>query len=130
MKTPSMERVNHSEMWNLRMNQFVNVKGIVDSPNLWNNQNNTSNGHHVFFILDGCKDTSEGKGRGFFNEILKPELREIRKTLEAYTANTPIEDVENADACGVGYLNGSEWNLIVKVTSGNSQRMIKIDRFD
>lgn len=130
MKTPSSVTTSGSEMWNIQTNQFVNVKGIVNSPNTWDEQINPTNGHHVFFILDGCKDISEGKGRGFFNEILKPELREIRKTLEMYTANTPIEDSENADACGVGYLKGSDWNVTVRVTSGNSQRVIKIDRFD
>lgn len=44
---------------------------------------------------------SEGKGGGFFNEMLKPELREIRKILEAYMADAPIEEVENASACGL-----------------------------
>lgn len=130
LRTHSSTITSGSEMWNLQTNQFVNVNGIVNSPNTWDKQNNASNGHHIFFILDGCKDTSEGKGRGFFNEILKPELREIRKTLEVYTANTPIEDAENADACGVGYMKGSDWNLTVRVTSGKSQRVIKIDRFD
>ena len=130
MKTPSSTITSGSDMWNLQMNQFVNVKGIVNSPNTWDKQHNPTNGQHIFFILDGCKDTSEGKGRGFFNEILKPELREIRKTLEVYTANTPIEGIDYADACGVGYLNGSDWDLTIRVTSGKSQRVIKIDRFD
>ena len=130
MRTPSSVTTVGSEMWNLQMNQFINVKGIVNSPNTWDKKNSATNGHHIFFILDGCKDTSEGKGRGFFNEILKPELREIRKTLEVYTANTPIEDSENADACGVGYMKGSDWNLTIRVTSGKNQRVIKIDRFD
>ena len=130
MRTPSSTITSGSEMWNLQMNQFVNVKGIVNSPNTWDKQHNPTNGQHTFFILEGCKDTSEGKGRGFFNEILKPELREIRKTLEVYTANTPIEGVDYADACGVGYLKGSDWDLTVRVTSGKSQRIIKIDRFD
>ena len=62
--------------------------------------------------------------------MLKPELREIRKTLESYCANTSIEDSDNADACGVGFSKDSEWNLIVKVKNGNSSRLIKIDRWD
>lgn len=130
MKTPSSTITSGSKTWNIQMNQFVNVKGIVDSPNTWDKQHNPTNGYHIFFILDGCKDNSEGKGRGFFNEILKPELREIRKTLEVYTANTPIEGIDYADACGVGYLKGSDWNLTIRVTSGKNQRVIKIDRFD
>ena len=75
-------------------------------------------------------DASEGKGRGFFNETLKSELRQIRKTLEAYTATTAIEGADNATACGVGYSKDIEWNLTVKVTANNSTRTIKIDRWD
>lgn len=118
-----------SSDWNIPTNEFVKVNGITSSPNLWNNEGSNS-GNHVFFLIDGCKDLSEGKGRGFFNEMLKPELREIRKTLEAYMAQAPIEGVDNASACGVGYSKDNEWNLIVKVTSGSSTRLVKIDRWD
>jgi hypothetical protein len=116
--------------WNINMNSFVKVNGITTSPNLWGKEPVVHSGSHIFFLLDGCKDLSEGKGRGFFNEMLKPELREIRKTLEAYTANAAIDDAEKASACGVGYSKDSEWNLILRVTSGNSTRLIKIDRWD
>ncbi|MMZ57930.1 hypothetical protein D1872_198840 [compost metagenome] len=129
---PDISSTNYSSdnAWNVQLNSFVKVKGITNSPNLWNEEKVTHSGHHIFFLLDGCKDLSEGKGRGFFNETLKSELREIRKTLEAYTANTPIEDVENASACGVGYSKDSEWDLTLKITSNNSTRIIKIDRWD
>lgn len=119
-----------ADAWSVPVNTFTKVKGITESPNLWGENKVPHAGQHIFFILDGAKDTSEGKGRGFFVETLKPELREIRKTLEAYTASTSIEGVEEASACGVGYSKDSEWNLIVKVTANNSTRMIKIDRFD
>lgn len=115
--------------WNIS-NEFTKVNGITFSPNLWEEKQVTHSGSHVFFILDGCKDISEGKGRGFFNEMLKSELHEVRKTLEAYTANTPIEAVDKASACGVGFTKDSDWNLTLKVTSNNSQRLIKIDRWD
>lgn len=116
--------------WNVEANSFVKVNGITNSPNLWGNQPVEHAGTHVFFLLDGVKDLTEGKGRGFFNETLKPELRQIRRTLELFTANTPIEDADESTACGVGYSKDSEWNLTVKVTTGNSSRLVKIDRWD
>ena len=76
------------------------------------------------------KDLSEGKGRGFFNEMLKPEIREIRKTLEAYTAATPIANAEKASACGIGYTEDADWNLTVRVVMDNATRLISIDRWD
>ncbi|MEK8132980.1 hypothetical protein WMW72_34385 [Paenibacillus filicis] len=116
--------------WNVPVNGFVKVKGVTDSPNHWGEVKVAHSGHHIFFLLDECKDLSQGKGRGFFNEMLKSDLREIRKTLEAYTANAPIDEIESASACGVGYSKDSDWNLFVKVTSNNSTRLIKIDRWD
>lgn len=116
--------------WNIDSNTFVRVNGITTSPNLWGNSNAIHSGTHIFFLLDGCKDTSEGKGRGLFVETLKPEFHEIRKTLEAYMATAIIEDVDNASACGVGYSKDSDWNLVLKVTTDNVSRIIKIDRWD
>ncbi|MFB7157379.1 YfaP family protein [Lysinibacillus sp. NPDC056232] len=118
------------DSWSVQVNNFVKVNGITTSPNLWGEEPFSHSGSHIFFLLDGVKDTSEGKGRGFFNETLKADLRQIRKTLEAYTASTPIEGADHATACGVGYSKDHEWDLTVKVTTNNSNRVIKIDRWD
>jgi hypothetical protein len=115
--------------WGVSAN-FVKVNGIVNSPNTWGDKPVLQAGQHVFFLLDGCKDATEGKGRGFFNEMLKSDLREIRKTLESYMANTAIEGSEAASACGLGYSKDSEWNLILKVKSDLGVRFVKIDRWD
>jgi len=114
--------------WNVAMNQYHEVTGIVKSPNLWGDNPVTHAGDHTFFLIDGCKDTEEGKGRGFFNEMLKPELREIRKTLEAYTASTPVSG--EPTACGLGFSKVSEWNATVRVTSDVGVTEYKLDRWD
>ncbi|MGL4572660.1 MAG: YfaP family protein [Clostridium sp.] len=122
---------NSVEEWNLENDSFVQVNLVTKSPNLWGENNLEQFGNHIFFILDGCKDLSEGKGRGFFNEMLVSDLRQIRKTLEAYSSMTPIEEIEYATACGLGYSNNSEWNLILRVaTTDGGNKLIKIDRFD
>ena len=97
---------------------------------MWGENPYKRSGEHTFFLLKDCKDMTGGVGRGFFTEMLKGDLQEIRKTLDAYTASTPIEGEDEASACGVGYSKDKEWNLIVKVTTGNIVKMIKIDRFD
>lgn len=122
---------NSVEEWNLENDSFVQVNLVTKSPNLWGENNLEQFGNHIFFILNGCKDLSEGKGRGFFNEMLISDLRQIRKTLEAYSSMTPIEEIEYATACGLGYSNNSEWNLILRVsTTDGGNKLIKIDRFD
>ena len=97
---------------------------------MWGENPYKKSGEHTFFLLKGCKDMTGGVGRGFFTEMLKGDLQEIRKTLEAYTAATPSEGEEETSACGVGYSKDKKWNLIVKVTTGNTVKMIKLDRFD
>lgn len=123
-------KVQNGDVWNIKQNEFVKVKGITLSPNLWNNNDATNK--HVFFLLEGCKDNEEGKGKGFFNEMLISELKPIRKTLEAYMSNRIINRVDNASACGLGYSlsSNSDWNLTLKVKTKNSTRLILIDRFE
>lgn len=116
--------------WSLAPGLFANVSAIALSPNLWGQQPVEHAGTHVFFLLQDCQDTSEGRGRGFFVEHLKSELREIRKTLEAYTAATPIEGAAEADACGVGYSQEQPWNLTLRVTRAGLTQEYKIDRWD
>lgn len=114
---------------NSNSNKFVKVAGIIKSPNLWEEQQVIGAGDHTFFLLEDVKPEQENN-RGFFNEMLKSDLKSIRKVLEAYTAQTPIEGIENASACGVGYSKDQPWNLTVKVVTDTSTRLIKIDRFD
>lgn len=122
--------ITNGTAWGLELNQFYSVVGIVKSPNLWGDAPIDRAGDHTFFLIDGCKDTDQGKGRGFFNEMLKPDLREIRKTLEAYTANTPIMGAESASACGLGFSKDGEWNVALRVTSGAVVALYRLDRWD
>ena len=127
--TANSKKTETKETWGIS-NGFTEVAAIIPSPNMWGENPYKRSGEHTFFLLKDCKDMTGGVGRGFFTEMLKGDLQEIRKTLEAYTASAPIESEDEASACGVGYSKDKEWNLIVKVTTGNTVKMIKVDRFD
>ncbi|SPP30753.1 hypothetical protein [Brochothrix thermosphacta] len=116
--------------WNLEIGNFKTVNAIVKSPNLWDGKDAEESGNHTFFLLDGCHDKSKGKSRGFFNEMLRSDFKEINKILEAYTASTPIQGAEDATACGLGFSKESTWDLTLKVTADGLERLILIDRFD
>ena len=116
--------------WGLDVGKFYDVTGIVKSPNLWSEQPAAHVGDHTFFLIDGAKDGSEGKGRGFFNEMLRPELREIRKTLEAYTTRAPIAGADSATACGLGYSKDGDWGVTLRVSRGPVTALYKLDRWD
>ncbi|KXN75045.1 hypothetical protein CONCODRAFT_14381 [Conidiobolus coronatus NRRL 28638] len=122
--------ITSDDSWTAEASSFIKVKGITKSPNLWGDRQVLHAGNHTFFLLDGVRDTSEGLSRGFFNEHLRSELHEIRRTLEAFATNATIQGADNANACGLGYSKENEWNLVLKVASNNSTRIVKIDRWD
>lgn len=118
------------ESWTAAKNTFVEVTGITTSPNLWGKEPVPHAGNHTFFLLDGLKDTSEGLGRGFFNEHLKSEFREIRRVLEAYAATATIEGAEEATACGLGFSKDTPWDVTFRVTTAVGTQLVKVDRWD
>jgi hypothetical protein len=122
--------ITSDESWTAGQNTFVEVTGITTSPNLWGEKQAPEAGNHTFFLLKDVKDTSEGAGRGFFNEHLISELREIRRTLEHFAANATIEGADEASACGIGFNKDQDWNVTLKVTTGATTQLVKIDRWD
>ena len=116
--------------WNLSPGQWVQVTGVVPSPNLWGERPLQQHGQHIFFLLDGCRDTTQGVARGFFTETLRSEFHPIRATLEAYSAAATVAGAEEANACGIGMSNGTPWNLTVRVTTAQSVATYLIDRWD
>jgi hypothetical protein len=131
-KVPTgVRQANTGSSWNLVSGQWAKVTGIVDSPNLWAEPAAAMHGQHTFFLLEGCKDTAQSVGRGFFVETLRNEFRPIRSTLEAYAASAPIAGAEDATACGIGMTNTGPWDLVVRVTAKNGATLqYKIDRRD
>lgn len=116
--------------WSVTPGEFVDVTGIALSPNLWGDNPQPRHGAHTFFLLAGCKDEGEGKGRGLFTETLRSDLREIRSTLEAYMAQATIAGKDEASACGLGMSSGTPWNLTLRVTSEAGTAEYLIDRAD
>ena len=120
------------DSWGLRPGDFVKVTGIVRSPNTWRGGAITPiNGRHMFFLLEGCQDLKGGRGRGFFTEMLKSDLRPARATLEAYNASATIAGADEADACGLGMSDQAPWDLTLRVKFDSGiVATYKIDRWD
>ena len=106
--------------WNLAAGQWARVTGIVPSPNLWGERPLRQHGRHMFFLLEGCRDTGQGVARGFFTETLRGELHPIRSTLEAYTAAAILAGAEDAGACGIGMSDQAPWGLTLRVKKGDT----------
>lgn len=108
-------------IWNITSGEFVPVSMLMNSPNHWDG--NKSGNKHLFFILEGCKN--DEPVRGFFNEYLKPELNDIRKTIEVLGSKLKAQPTED-QLSGLGFSETIRNELTVRVT-GKTQRVFKIN---
>jgi len=116
--------------WNVRAGAWVPVTAIVASPNLWGERPLVQHGRHTFFLLEGCRDTTAGRGRGFFTETLRSDFHAIRSTLEAFNRTAVIAGADEAEACGLGMTDQKPWNLALRVTTANAVASYVLDRWD
>ncbi|MBK7828093.1 hypothetical protein [Nannocystis sp.] len=116
--------------WNVRAGAWVPVTAIVSSPNLWGERPLVQHGRHTFFLLEGCRDTAAGRGRGFFTETLRSDFHAIRATLEAFNRTAEIAGADEAEACGLGMTDQKPWNLALRVTTANAVASYVLDRWD
>ena len=120
----------NGKVWGLTPSTYVNVTGITLSPNYWQDEPLRHTGKHLFFLLEGCKDSNSTLGRGLFTEHLKAEFRPIRSTLEAHMARVKLKEVPTP-ACGVGInTTKQDWEIHLKVTTPSGVQNIHIDRWD
>lgn len=115
--------------WGLTPGAYVPVLGIAKSPNLWAGDDHKHFGDHTFFLLAGCRDDQQGRGRGFFTETVRGDLREVRQVLEAHLRAAEIEAVDQP-ACGLGFAADRDWQLTLRVQTPGGMRYVVIDRHD
>ena len=115
----STSTISSKELWGLNSNKFHKVNMILNSPNYW--ENNIGN-KHIFFMLEGAKNTSNV--RGFFNEFLKEELLSQKRVFEALAGKMKVEPADK-QLSGLGFSTTTKGEFICRV-EGNFSRMLKI----
>lgn len=110
----------NKEIWNLETNNFHKVNLVCNSPNHWGD-NNFGNKHYLFMV-DGCKPTETL--RGFHNENLNSELREIRKQMELLANAKQVEPTKNSLA-GLGFSSKCGESVLLKL-KGSHQRIVRV----
>lgn len=108
------------DVWDIKTNQFRKVSMIMKSPNHWDGKK--VGNEHLFFMLEGAKNPD--KARGFFNEYLKPELKNHRKVFEILGDKMKVDPSDN-QLSGVGFSSTQKNEVTVKVT-GNFDRIVKV----
>lgn len=113
--------------WNIETG-FNEVYGLSELPEHYNC--NTNNEHTHICVIKGMKDLiykDTPSGTALFPEILIPELREIRSTIEAYSNNDKLFGYDEYQACGLAITNGTV--LMVEFEDGNKIKYT-IDRYE
>lgn len=119
---------SYASHWNLTKG-YCEVTAVTLQPNMWQ-PGFEHQGKSAFFILKGCKDTTN-MASSLFPEVLKSELYEVRATIEAYSRQHKLSGFEEASACGLR-LQGNDmgWNHTFRVTSDLGVASYKLDRWD
>lgn len=109
-----------STEWGVTSHKWTPVNMVLLSPNHWDDQ--AKGNKHWFFVLDGC--VNPDAVRGFYNEFLRPEFHEHRKTFEVLGAKirAPYSDQQMS---GVGFSSTVRAEVLAKV-SGAFNRVIRI----
>ncbi len=118
----STSNVTSKEKWNVETNKYTKVRQVMLSPNFWNR--NEIGNKHFMFMLENCKPDESEKLAGFYNEFLKNELHDHRKTMEMVASKLEVEKSENPLA-GIGFSSTRRNSLIVKV-GGAFDRIVKV----
>jgi len=119
-KLPST--MSSKDLWGLTSMQFHPVTVIMNSPNFWEGSSMTGN-KHWFFMLDGM--VNEENPNGFYNEFLVPELDKYRHVTEALGEKLSVVSADD-QLSGVGFSSTIRNNVILKVTTNNTTRTLKV----
>lgn len=114
--------------FNLAVGAAVRVLAIVPTPSMW-----TGNAQHdgAILLLKGAEDTNFATaGLGLFSEILRPELRQVRSTIEAHSNQNVLQPAPGPQAAGIVLRKGLPVGLTLRVTTGPVAIDYSVDRWD
>ena len=98
-------------VWGVPTQSFRRVETMLYSPNHWGGNGGVGHKHYMF-MLDGC--LQEGRARGFFNEFLRPELREHRKVFEMVGARMKVPESDR-QLSGLGFSSDRRNKLLCRL---------------
>jgi hypothetical protein len=99
-ENPKLEKYGKSvSKWGLNTQTWVDINTIFLSPNHWEDSNKQGNKHY-FFIIKDCKTDDEV--RGFYNEFLRSELQQHKRTFELLGSKVKCSPTDN-QVSGLGF---------------------------
>ncbi len=117
-----------AEQFGLVAGQFHPVVAVALKPSMWNG-GHEHQGLGVMFVIEGARD-SRVPSACLFPEFLKAEFHAVRAVIEAYSKGATMESADQASAAGVMLQKGSDWNVLLRVTSNGQALEYRLDRWD
>lgn len=122
--------------WNLPANRYHPVVSVVKLPQTWR-EGYESAGKGLLFVLAGAFDVGYEKGTCLFPEVLRSDLREIRKVIEEYSRENVLGNAGQSDhqkAAGIIIQDiASIWEHLkprFSVITETGESFYQLDRWD
>lgn len=114
--------------WGLTPGGWTPISGITHIPSGWNGGDKKG----VILLLKGMEETRKDMGLCLFPEILRPELHEIRATIEAFSRTGTPDSIPGPKACGLILSGGPrEWSgVCVRVRTESGCVRYVLDRWE
>lgn len=108
---------------------MVEVLAIVPTPSTWGGAHQLHEGDVL--VLSGAQDMHASKaGSGLFPELLRGDLHEVRRTIDAYSQQTPLADApEPVAAVGLVLRPHVKTHLSVRLHTKTSTLDFTVDRW-
>ena len=120
--------------WMLEHNKYHKVQGLFKAPHQHGTVEFPQLGEQVFIIIEGSYDKQNArgdKGIALFPQLLKSDLHDIQRVVEAYSNNATFEGEIEKQACGLMLIKGGAFlPRRLKVQSEFGPRTIIIDRWE
>lgn len=121
-----------ASQWGLKANSWVQVNAISYKPAFWFGSTYTNESKkRILFMLDGARESKPAQ-LCLFPEIIRSELHNVRKVIEAYSHQGTPDGAKEGTANGISYGGSSDsWGARVRVTDlDGDTREYLIDRWD
>lgn len=114
-----------------RAGAIVDVTAVTLRPHMWHGIEFPGEGKGAVFVLRGAHDSRAVHcGNALFPETLRPELREIRATIEAYSKGQRLGGTAQASANGLAMVNGPLGTEVIVTSASGLLTSWTIDRWD
>lgn len=105
------------------------VTAVVPTPMAWGGADTPHIG--VFLLLQGAAAGPKAQaGTGLFAELLRPELRQVRSTIQAHSINDTLADAPGPQAAGLVLRRGVPINVTLRVWTHGVAVDHVIDRWE